>query len=435
MVEIKSFKAVYYNQSMVGSLSDVICPPYDVIDPLQEEELYRRSKYNFVRIEHNRQLLQDSEVDNRYTRSGEKLKQWLEQQILITSKIPAIYIHDHFFKSQGRKYMRRGLVVRVKIEEWYRNIIRPHEGTLVEAKSDRIKLLEALRANTSPVMTLYEDKEKEISKLLESEKTNDILIRTEEENGESHEVWQIGNKQIIKGICNSFVNKILYIADGHHRYESALLYQRQMIASSALDRGDEAFNFIMMTLVDFDDPGLVILPPHRLLRGLPESKLVGLKSKLESLFDIEYLSLNTANLWQKVDGLMGDKSSLKLFLFGPEDQNLLVLTLRDVAVASRMIPYFHSEIYKGLDVSIIDHVIIEELLGLSSGDKIKISFNYDCRDAVNSVLNQEYQLAFIVSPVKAETIKKIADAGDRMPRKSTYFYPKLPSGLIINQLV
>ncbi len=435
MAEIKSFKAVYYNQSVVGSLSDVICPPYDVIDSRQEDELYRRSKYNFVRIEHNRQLLEDSEADNRYIRSREKLKQWLEQQILITSGGRAIYVHDHFFKIQDRQYMRRGLVVRVKIEEWHRNIIRAHEGTLAGAKSDRIKLLEALRANTSPVMAMYEDKEKEISKLLESQKPKDILVSIEEENGESHEVWQVSKKQIVKGICNSFVNKPLYIADGHHRYESALLYQRQMIAGSELNRGNEAYNYIMMTLVDFDDPGLVILPPHRLLRGLPESRIVDLKSKLESFFDVEYLSLNTTNLWQKVEELIAGKNSLKLLIFGPEGHNLLLLTLRDITAASKMIPYFHSEIYKGLDVSIVDHVILEELLGLSSHDEIKISYNYDRRDAINSVLNQEYQLAFIVSPVKAETIKKIADAGDRMPRKSTYFYPKLPSGLIINQLV
>jgi uncharacterized protein (DUF1015 family) len=420
---------------MVGNLSDVICPPYDIIDTQLEEEMYSRSIYNFVRIEHNRQMPQDSDVDNRYTRSVEKLNQWLEQRVLITSKIPAIYVHDHYFKNQGRQYRRRGLVVRVKIEEWHKNIIRPHEGTLTEAKDDRIKLLEVLKANTSSVMTLYEDKEKKIFRVLESNKTEDILISTEEENGERHEVWQISRRLIVEGICNSFANKALYIADGHHRYESAMLYQRQMLAGSAMSRGDEAFNFIMMTLVDFEDPGLVILPPHRLLRGLQESKLVSLGSKLESFFDIKYLSLNAKNLWQKVDRLLAEKSRLNFILFGPDTQNLLLLTLKDLTAANRMIPYFHSEIYKRLDVSIVDHIILKELLGLTSDDEIKISYNYDRRDAINGVLNQEYQLAFIVSPVKAKTIREIADAGDRMPRKSTYFYPKLPSGLIINRLV
>ncbi len=435
MAEIRPFRAVYYNKSVVGNLSDVICPPYDIINPQLEEELYQRSKYNFVRIEHNRQLPQDADIDNRYTRSGDKLKQWLEQKVLITSKIPAIYIHDHYFISQGRQYRRRGLIVRVKIEEWHKNIIRPHEGTLAEARSDRINLLEAIKANTSPIMTLYEDREKRIHSILESQKTNNILISTKDDNGERHEVWQVAEPQAVSEICDSFADKALYIADGHHRYESALIYKRQLTASSSVTRADAAFNFAMMTLMDFGDPGLVILPPHRLLRGLPESKLAGLADKLGSFFDIEYLPLNMADLWQRVDGLLTDKSKIKLILFGLDRQNLSLLALRDVVAADRMIPYFHSELYKRLDVSIVDHVILEELLGLSSEDEIKISYNYDRRDAVNDVLNQEHQLAFIVSPVKAETIKEIADAGDRMPRKSTYFYPKLPSGLIINRLV
>jgi len=435
MAEIRPFRAVYYNRSMVGNLSDVICPPYDIITPQLEEDLYKRNKYNFVRIEHNRQLLQDSDIDNRYSRSAAKLKQWLEQKVLITDKEPTIYIHDHYFNSQGKKYRRRGLIVRVKIEEWHKNIIRPHEGTLAEAKSDRINLLESIRANTSPIMTLYEDREKYVSSLLESQETNGLLISLEEDNNEKHEVWQIKEPQAVGDICDGFIDKALYIADGHHRYESALIYQRQLLASSSVSKADAAFNYVMMTLVDFNDPGLVILPPHRLLRGLPELKLAGLGDKLGPFFDIEYLPLNLHNLWQRVDGLMADKSRVKLILFGPDRQKLLILTLRDAATTDRMIPYFHSEIYKRLDVSIVDHVILEELLGLSSEDEKKISYNYDRTDAVEAVLNQEYQLAFIVSPVEAKTIKEIADVGDRMPRKSTYFYPKLPSGLIINRLV
>jgi len=191
----------------------------------------------------------------------------------------------------------------------------------------------------------------------------------------------------------------------------------------------------MMTLVDFDDPGLIILPPHRLLRGLPPSKIGSLMNKLQSFFNIKELTLNTPNVWQGVDDFLAEAAQARLVLFGLNGQRLLMLTLRDLDAASQMMPYFHSELYKRLDVSVVDHVILEELLGLSSEDEVKISYNYDIRDAVSRVLAQEYQLAFILKPVKAETIKAIADAGDRMPRKSTYFYPKLPSGLIFNRLV
>lgn len=435
MAEILPFRAVYYNSSVVGDLSDVICPPYDIITPRLEDELYHRSQYNFVRIEHNRQLLQDSDADNRYTRSAAILEQWLEKKALITANKPAIYVHDHYFMRQGSKYRRRGLTVRVRLEEWHKNIIRPHEGTLAEAKSDRISLLWALKANTSPIMAMYEDRERCLSSVLELPKTNNLLLSLGSDYGERHEIWQVTEPRLVREICDSFSDKALYIADGHHRYESALTYQRQRLASSSAVPSDEAFNFVMMTLVDFDDPGLVILPPHRLLRGLSPSKLAGLGDKIRTFFDIVPLSLGLPDVWQRVDELLADESQIRLVLFGLNSQQLLILTLRDIAAAGRMMPYFHCELYKSLDVSVVDHVILEELLELSSEDEIKISYNYDRQDAVNRVLEQEHQLAFIVSPVKGKTIKAIADAGDRMPRKSTYFYPKLPSGLLVNRLV
>jgi uncharacterized protein (DUF1015 family) len=215
----------------------------------------------------------------------------------------------------------------------------------------------------------------------------------------------------------------------------ALIYQRERRASSPAVSENDAFNFVMMTLVAFNDPGLVILPPHRLIRGLPLSKIDNLMNKLQSFFDIKELSLSLPNIWQEVDDFLAEEAQVRLVLFGLNSQCLLMLTLRDFDAASQMIPYFHSELYKRLDVSVIDHVILEELLGLSSEDEVKITYNYDVKDAIGRVLTQDYQLAFILKPVRAETIKAIADAGDRMPRKSTYFYPKLPSGLILNRLV
>jgi uncharacterized protein (DUF1015 family) len=351
MAEIRPFRAVYYNRSVVGNLSEVICPPYDIINTRMEEELYQRNTYNFVRIENNRQMTQDSNMDNRYTRSAAKLKQWLEEKVLITAEAPAIYVHDHYFFNQGQKYKRSGLIVRAKIEEWHKNIIRPHEGTMMEARSDRINLLEAIKTNTSPIMLLYQDREKCVSSILESQQKSGLLINFEDNSGERHEVWQINEPEVVAEMCAGFADKPLYIADGHHRYESSLIYKRQMLAASSASREDAAINYVMTTLFDFDDPGLVILPPHRLLRGLPEIKLAGLADKLGSFFEIEYLPLDLPNLWQRVDGLMADISRVNLVLFGPDRQKLLILTLRDAAAADRMIPYFHSEIYKRLETT------------------------------------------------------------------------------------
>jgi hypothetical protein len=190
----------------------------------------------------------------------------------------------------------------------------------------------------------------------------------------------------------------------------------------------------MMTLVDFNDPGLIILPPHRLLRGLPSSSVDGLMTKLDLFFKVDALPLDEDRVWSQVDELLKESGKIRLVLFGLKPGQLLVLTLRDLAAAGQMMPYFHSEAYKKLDVSVVDHVILEELLAMSSDEVSRIDYNYDRQDAVRRVAAGEYQLDFILKPVSAAIIKDIADAGDRMPRKSTYFYPKLPSGLLINRL-
>ncbi len=436
MAEIRPFRGVRYNKSKVGDLSEVICPPYDIITPQMEEELHNCSQYNFIRIEHGRQLPQDRALDNKYIRSAAILEQWLKQGVMITDEVPAIYLHDHYFIHQGRQYRRRGLTVRVRLEEWHRMIVRPHEGTLAGPKSDRVSLLGMLKANTSPILAMFEDRKGQLSSLLAMEESEEPIISLGSSNGERHNVWAITEPQVVKLICSLFNGKPLYIADGHHRYESALTYQHERRAYSSSVSGDEAFNFVMMTLVDFADPGLIILPPHRLLRGLSASSLASLITNLKSFFDIMELPLDMPGVEQQVDNLLASSDRIRLALFGLKGKQLLVLTLRDFTAASKLMPYFHSELYKRLDVSVTDHIILEELLGLaSSQEEVRIAYNYDREDAISKVKAGQYQLALILSPLRTEVIKAIADAGDRMPRKATYFYPKIPSGLVFNRLV
>ncbi len=436
MAEIRPFRGVRYNKSRVGDLSALICPPYDIITPQMEEEIYSRNEYNFIRIEHGRQLPQDSALDNKYIRAATTLEQWLKHGILITDETAAIYLHDHYFIHQGKQFRRRGLTVRIRLEEWHRMIVRPHEGTLAGPKSDRVDLLWALKANTSPILAMFEDREGQVSSLLATQESEEPIISLGSYTGERHNVWAITEPQVVKLICSLFNGKPLYIADGHHRYESALTYQHEQRACSSSVSGDEAFNFVMMTLVDFADPGLIILPPHRLLRGLSASNLSSLINKLKSFFDIVELPLDMPGVEQQVDALLASSDRIRLVLFGLAGKQLLVLTLRDFTTASQLMPYFHSELYKRLDVSVVDHIILEELLGLASNrEEVRIAYNYDREDAISKVLDEQYQLAFILSPLRTEVIKAIADAGDRMPRKATYFYPKLPSGLVFNRLV
>jgi uncharacterized protein (DUF1015 family) len=397
-----------YNQSLVGDLAAVACPPYDVISPQKEQALYAASPYNFIRIEQGRQTPQDTPADNKYTRAAATLNKWLDDGVMLTDSAPAVYLHDHSFSCQGKSYRRRGIVVRVRLEEWDSMVIRPHEGTLAGPKSDRMNLLWELKANTSPVLSLYEDSRRQVASRLDQQAEGEPIISLAS-GGESHRVWAITDPEAISAIAGSLAPKPLYIADGHHRYETALVYRREQRTLSPSLAADDPRNYVMMTLVDFNDPGLIILPPHRLLRGLPSASLDGLMAKLDLFFEVDALPLDEDRVWPQVDELLEE-------------------------AAGQMMPYFHSEAYKKLDVSVVDHVILEELLAMSSDEVSGIDYNYDRQDAVGRVAAGEYQLAFILKPVSAAVIKDIADAGDRMPRKSTYFYPKLPSGLLINRL-
>jgi uncharacterized protein (DUF1015 family) len=430
LAEIRPFKGMRYNPNVVSNLAKVICPPYDIISCQQQAELYQRSPYNFVRVEYAQEMPQDSPADNKYLRAKNTFEDWMKQRVLQSDRRPSLYVDDHYFMQKGKEYKRRGLVVTVKLEEWARMVVRPHEGTLAGPKSDRIKLLETINANTSPILSTFEDQSREIARAMAEATKGKPTVIVPALNGERHDLWAMTDQAHLSLIIQAFKDKPLYIADGHHRYESALTYRRERLALNPGAPVDAPFNFVLMTLVAFDDPGLLILPPHRLLRGLQSGKITGLKSKLESFFDITSVSIDSEGVWQKMDMQLSEAGRIRLVLFGLDDRNLWVLTLRDFSGASNLMPQFHTDIYKKLDVSLVDHIILEEMLGVKPEGEAGIARD----EAVRKVIEKEYQLAFIIKPVRPETIRDIADAQDRMPRKSTYFFPKLPSGLLVNPL-
>jgi len=436
VAEIHPFRGLHYNQSLAKDLSAVICPPFDTITPQLQEELYSRNQYNFVRLECARELPQDTAADNKYIRSAATLEEWLSRGILEVDEEPAIYLHDYYFRYRGREYRRRGIIARVRLEEWERMVIRPHEGTLAEPRDDRLRVLWTMQANTSPILVMFEDRGGAISSLLMAQEKDKPLLSSGSGDGEKHNLRAITEPEVVNQIKSALADQPLYIADGHHRYSSALKYRQEKSASLPSSSGDEAFNFVMMTLVAFSDPGLVILPPHRLVGGISKSVLDGLMAKLEVFFKIEELPLAAPDIWQRVDELLAESNKARLVFCGPAAEHLFALELQDMAAISQIMPYFHSELYQRLDVSIVDHIILDKLLELGSGTSTgKVVYTYDRQDAVNRVLERDYQLAFLLKPIKAELIKAIADDGDRMPGKATYFYPKAPSGLVFNRLV
>jgi len=434
MAEVRPLSGVRYNSAVVSDLAEVICPPYDIISTIGQKSLYDNSPYNFVRIEYGEVLAGDDEVNNKYLRASASLQSWLSQGVLTQDDSPVFYVHDHYFTYHGKDYHRRGLTCRVRLEEWSQMVVRPHENTMAAHRGDRIRLLGTLGANTSPVLSMYRDESGTVAQIMAGATTGAPLAAASLCEDERHELFSISNGKAIEGLEMVFAEKPLYIADGHHRYESALAYQRECRARYPDAPPDAPFNYVLMTLIDMDDPDLLILPAHRLIRGLDLGMLAGLEVGLSSFFKVERMAPGALDAWGRLAALPGWSGEQRLVLVGPGDL-LRVLTLRDFEAVSPLIPGEHTDIYKKMDVSMVDHIVLESVLGIKSDDEAVVSFCYDRAEAMRRVLDGDCQLAFIVQPVRPVVIKDVADAGDRMPRKSTYFYPKLPSGLLMNRVV
>ena len=437
MAEICPFHGIHYNPSLVKDLTSVICPPYDVISPELQLELYQRSDNNFVRIEFGRETPQDGDNDNKYTRAANLLENWLGSGILLKDSRAAVYLHGHRFTYNDREYYRRGIICRIKLEEWNKMIVRPHEGTFSRARSDRLSMLWTIQANTSPVMALYEDPGKSIAGILDDESKRQPLIETGNKDGESHHLWAIEDSHIIECLSQCFQSQPVYIADGHHRYESALTYRRERYFGSPVEYGQEPYDFVMMSLVEFNDPGLLILPAHRLIRGVTKPKLASLLSGLDSVFNVRKIPAESKTP-DEVFRLLSEQSdqSTGLIIYGLIPEYYLQLQARKDITINQILPNLHTDYNQKFGVSIVDHLILEGIMGFTPGalDSI-LSYTSDAYEAINLISSQEYQIAFLVNPIRPVDIKSVADSGGRMPKKSTYFYPKLPAGLVFYRFV
>ena len=435
MAEIRPFAGLRYNQSIVNDISTTICPPYDVISAALHADLKLRNDYNFIRLEDADTSPADNAANNKYTRTADTLALWLETKVLVPEKTPAIYIDDHYFHLHGKDGMRRGIIARVRLEEWDKMIIRPHENIFSAAKEDRQNLLKALKINTSPVLMMYQDPQKKIAAALVKETKKKPVIDATIPEGDRHVVWAVTDPAVVSLIAGALAEQPFYIADGHHRYTSALTYRREQMAARPGLSPDDPVNFVMSTLVDFADPGLIILAPHRVIKGLTQAVLGELRTKLAAYFEITELPANTKNTWQKLDAEMAKPDGIRLGFFGPGADKFYGLKLRDESVLAQIMPQ-QSDIYRKLDVSVLDHVILNKILGLTidGSPEDRVSFSHDREASMKEVLRGEQQVVFFLKPIKPELIKMVSDASEKMPRKSTYFYPKAPAGIVVNTL-
>lgn len=426
MPKIRAFQGIRYNPEKVD-LSKAICPPYDVISPQQMEELYTSEPHNAIRLEYGRQSPKDSKTDNRYTRAKADLDSWLKKGILIREKKPAIYYHEHTFLIGDKSHMRAGFIAPMRIDEEGTRTILPHEITHKGPKLDRLRLLNETRVNLSCVFGIYSDPTKLVeSQIRPSLGEPDMDVVT---GNEGHKVWVITEKKMVEQISAMMIDKKILIADGHHRYETARGFRDRMRATTGIKDGNQGFDYVM-TYFSNMDAGLQILPTHRVIPDSMGVGLVDLEYRIKEIFNMVPYDNRKTFLQALHDGGQGH---IGLYVSGI--QRYYLLELLEGADLDRYLSPDTEPQLKKLDVNILHKCIIEPILGIDpSMAAQRIHYVSDDQEALTIVEQEKADIAFLLNPTTPRMVMDIAAAGSRMPQKSTYFYPKIPTGLAFHGL-
>jgi uncharacterized protein (DUF1015 family) len=429
--EVLPFRALRYDATVVGDVGAALSPPFDVIDADEQRALHERAPYNVVRLELGDDRTGDGEKDNRYTRAAATLAEWRRAGALVQDGKASFYVYKHQFAHEGRK-RRTVLFARVRLEPWEAGSVRPHELTGHAPKEDRLQLLRHLRTNVSPIWSLYRDRDGAIGRLLDGERAP--LIETSPTDNERHTLAAISDTLQVERIAAALRERPLYIADGHHRYETALAYRDECRAAASDWTGDEPENFVMVALSAIEDPGLVLLPTHRLVR--PPSMPRDIIERLEHYFrvdDVTPKSYDGIALHRMMARVTASGAQGTAFgALGLEEGRLHLLTLAGAEAARTLMPADHSDAWKALDVSVLEHAVLRETLGVTDDGSGSIAYTDDAQGALREVESGRWPLAFLLNATRVDQVLAIADADEKMPRKSTYFYPKIATGLVMN---
>jgi uncharacterized protein (DUF1015 family) len=422
---IAPFRGIRYNQQKVGDLDRVITQPYDKITPAMQEDYYHRSEYNYVRLIRNQE-------ENPYAASRATYERWYGEQVLIRDRLPAIYPYRQIFTVNGRTRVRRGLTCLCKLEPLEGGRVLPHERTLSKPKEDRLNLMRATRKQFEQVFMLYADDEDRVNKILAPiwKWTPDIEVT--DEYGTIHCLWTVTDTKTIHTVQQIMKPKKLVIADGHHRYETALSYRDELRKKLSTPTGREAFNYRQVTCVNLNDPALTILPTHRLIASIADFNLNEILSRISKYFNIATKVSRDETAKHLAGSPLRRGQAIHSFVLYGGGERTCILTLRSESDIARMFAPDRSPDYRSLDVAILHTVIIENLLGIKP-EQIEDHVRYEgeWKNALAEVDKGAAQLAFLIHPTRPEQVKKIAENWERMPQKSTDFYPKLISGLVL----
>jgi uncharacterized protein (DUF1015 family) len=428
LARVFPFRGVRYNRAMVPDLAAVVTPPYDVIGPEDQHRYYQLNPYNSIRLECGYQYPDDNQGNNRYTRAAADYGQWLRQGVLVQEEEAAIYLYEQLFRSGGERYRRTGFFARLGLEGYDSGRIRPHEETLAKPKADRLALMEACGTNFSSIFACYHDP----GQLLESDfagiKQQPPQVELTDEAGEQHRLWVVTDRQLQRQAADLLAGQELFIADGHHRYETALNFYRQHGADYP------AAGSIMAYLVNTSDPGLVILPTHRILHHLERYNRQQLLTGLEQSFTVTELPYPAPA--QIPPLLQPHKSAGETAFVLCDRQQAWLLVLRDKQPMRQLNPGYSAD-WCALDVSVLQSLIFEQLLGIKAEEiaqQTNLSYTRSEGEALQMLQEEQGQLAFFLNPTGILEIAAVAAAGEKMPQKSTFFYPKLLTGLVFNDL-
>lgn len=443
MAEIRPFQGVRYSQETVGDFKNVVTPPYDVISEDERNQYYDLNEFNVIRLILGKEYPDDTPDNNRYTRAAKDYRDWLRRGVLKQDSERSIYLYrQQFVLSNEEHYERKGFIALLKLEEFGKGMVKPHERTLSGPKVDRLQLMRKCRANFSQIFGIYDGTGTVIPDVLGPVYQRMPDIDLIDDTGIQNQLWAVSDVDIIAEVEKGMRDKYVFIADGHHRYETALNYRNEVRSRLGTFTGDEAFNYVMTMFVDMQEPGLVVLPTHRVITemDITEQELL---SKIESNFYIDkYPFENSSGKEEAKNKLLVDMDTCYKnrncgFGFYNGDSSFYLLRLRNQDVIKQIMSEEECSAYGDLDVVILQKLLLEAALNIDQHQIAaggKISYVKEVQDAIDEVDKREYAAAFLLNPTRIEQVTRVASMGKVMPQKSTFFYPKLITGLVMNDL-
>jgi len=426
MAYIRPFRGVLYNDAKVD-IAKVVAPPYDIISSGMQTRLYKKSKANIVKLILGKEEKADTARNNKYSRAKIFLDEWLKRRIFIRDTKPCFYVYQQRYIYKGKKRTRMGFIGLMKIEDPKKSGILPHEYTLDKPKEDRLNLIMKARSNLSPIFSLFQDSGNQVEKILKNFIESRKPLFTVDTGGVVHRLWRMDEERALDKIKCRMRGKKIFIADGHHRYEVALAYRNKMKKSGAFTKG---MNYVMMYFSNLSERGsnLTVLSTHRVVTGTGNIGENELKQKIEKYFEIK----KAHSVKKSLEDIEKGPKKKHVFCMYTGKKRLYLLTSKKNFSADKLIEPAKPHYLKKLDVTILHEVIINKILGVKNPES-SIKYIRNEKDAAGLVDKGNYRIAFFLRPTAVSDMKAVAEKGVMMPQKSTYFYPKLLSGLVINK--